>query len=90
MARLAPGVDVTFFRPGAGGAAVRERLGLGRRPVVAHDAKSLGEVPDMLAHDTEIAARKMKRKPGDLPIKDFLIGTLSADIVSKDGVELGT
>jgi phosphatidylinositol alpha-1,6-mannosyltransferase len=35
MARLAPGVDVTFFRPGAGGAAVRERLGLGRRPVVA-------------------------------------------------------
>jgi phosphatidyl-myo-inositol dimannoside synthase len=35
MARLAPGVDVTFFHPGAGGAAVRERLGLGRRPVVA-------------------------------------------------------
>jgi phosphatidyl-myo-inositol dimannoside synthase len=35
MARLAPGVDVTFFRPGTGGAAVRERLGLGRRPVVA-------------------------------------------------------
>jgi phosphatidylinositol alpha-1,6-mannosyltransferase len=35
MARLAPGVDVTFFRPGAGGAAVRERLGLGGRPVVA-------------------------------------------------------
>jgi phosphatidylinositol alpha-1,6-mannosyltransferase len=26
---------VTFFRPGAGGAAIRERLGLGRRPVVA-------------------------------------------------------
>lgn len=34
MARLAPGVDVTTFRPGAGGAAVRERLGLGTRPVV--------------------------------------------------------
>ena len=29
MVRLAPGVDVTFFRPGAGGDAVRERLGLG-------------------------------------------------------------
>jgi phosphatidylinositol alpha-1,6-mannosyltransferase len=28
-------VDVTFFRPGAGGAAIRERLGLGQRPVVA-------------------------------------------------------
>ena len=35
MVRLAPGVDVTFFRPGAGGAAIRERLGLGSRPVVA-------------------------------------------------------
>ncbi|MGD0066495.1 MAG: glycosyltransferase family 4 protein [Streptosporangiaceae bacterium] len=34
MVRLAPGVDVTFFRPGAGGAEVRERLGLAGRPVV--------------------------------------------------------
>ena len=34
MVRLTPGVDVTFFRPGAGGAAVRDRLGLGDRPVV--------------------------------------------------------
>ncbi len=39
MVRLAPGVDVTFFRPGAGGpgadgAAVRDRLGLTARPVV--------------------------------------------------------
>jgi phosphatidyl-myo-inositol dimannoside synthase len=34
MARLAPGVDNVAFRPGAGGAAVRQRLGLGARPVV--------------------------------------------------------
>ena len=34
MVRLAPGVDVTAFRPGAGGAAVRRRLGLDGRPVV--------------------------------------------------------
>ena len=34
MARLAPGVDTATFRPGAGGAAVRQRLGLGDRPVV--------------------------------------------------------
>jgi phosphatidyl-myo-inositol dimannoside synthase len=34
MVRLAPGVDVTFFRPGAGGEAVRDRLGLVGRPVV--------------------------------------------------------
>jgi phosphatidyl-myo-inositol dimannoside synthase len=33
MTRLAPGVDTSAFRPGAGGAAVRERLGLGGRPV---------------------------------------------------------
>ncbi|CAA9514578.1 MAG: DNA polymerase I, partial [uncultured Solirubrobacteraceae bacterium] len=26
------------------------------RPIVAHDAKSLGRVPDTLAHDTEVAA----------------------------------
>jgi phosphatidylinositol alpha-1,6-mannosyltransferase len=34
MTRLAPGVDVGEFRPGAGGAAIRERWGLGTRPVV--------------------------------------------------------
>jgi phosphatidyl-myo-inositol dimannoside synthase len=34
MTRLAPGVDTAAFRPGAGGDRVRERLGLGSRPVV--------------------------------------------------------
>ena len=34
MVRLAPGVDVATFRPGAGGAMVRKRLGLDGRPVV--------------------------------------------------------
>jgi phosphatidyl-myo-inositol dimannoside synthase len=34
MTRLAPGVDSEAFRPGAGGAAVRERLELAGRPVV--------------------------------------------------------
>jgi phosphatidyl-myo-inositol dimannoside synthase len=35
MVRLTPGVDETFFRPGAGGAKVREQLGLGgNQPVV--------------------------------------------------------
>ncbi|RFU40247.1 glycosyltransferase family 1 protein [Actinomadura logoneensis] len=34
MARLAPGVDETVFRPGSGGDAVRARLGLADRPVV--------------------------------------------------------
>ena len=34
MARLAPGVDTTAFRPGAGGAAIRAQLALADRPVV--------------------------------------------------------
>ncbi|GHC91846.1 glycosyl transferase family 1 [Nocardiopsis terrae] len=34
MRRLAPGVDTERFRPGVGGDEVRQRLGLGRRPVV--------------------------------------------------------
>lgn len=34
MTRLTPGVDTSQFYPGAGGRAVRERLGLGSRPVV--------------------------------------------------------
>jgi phosphatidylinositol alpha-1,6-mannosyltransferase len=35
MVRLAPGVDTAAFRPGAGGAAIRERLGIpAGRPVV--------------------------------------------------------
>jgi len=34
MTRLAPGVDTTEFHPGAGGPAIRERFGLGTRPVV--------------------------------------------------------
>ncbi len=34
MVRLAPGVDTTAFRPGAGGAAIRARLGLASRPIV--------------------------------------------------------
>jgi phosphatidylinositol alpha-1,6-mannosyltransferase len=36
MVRLAPGVDTTAFRPGSGGPAIRQRLGIGpNRPVVA-------------------------------------------------------
>jgi phosphatidyl-myo-inositol dimannoside synthase len=35
LQRLAPGVDAGFFRPGAGGAAVRELHGLTGRPVIS-------------------------------------------------------
>jgi phosphatidylinositol alpha-1,6-mannosyltransferase len=62
MARLAPGVDVTFFRPGAGGDAVRERLGLGRRPVVA----CISRLVPRKGQDTLIAAwPQVKAQVGD-------------------------
>jgi phosphatidylinositol alpha-1,6-mannosyltransferase len=34
MTRLTPGVDTSEFHPGSGGQAIRERFGLGDRPVV--------------------------------------------------------
>src|SRR5262249_9956591 len=34
MTRLTPGVDTSEFYPGAGGPAIRERFGLGDRPMV--------------------------------------------------------
>jgi DNA polymerase-1 len=42
----------------AGESAGPEELvhALGQRPVIAHDAKSLREIPDVLVHDTEVAA----------------------------------
>ncbi len=42
----------------AGSCSAPEELvrAAGQRPVIAHDAKSLGEVPAVLVHDTEVAA----------------------------------
>src|SRR6202035_5540425 len=44
---------------------------LGRRPVVAHDAKSLGEVPDVLAHDTEIGAYLLEPARRAYPFREL-------------------
>jgi phosphatidylinositol alpha-1,6-mannosyltransferase len=52
MVRLAPGVDVTFFRPGAGGQAVRDGFGLAGRPVVA----CVSRMVPRKGHDTLIKA----------------------------------
>ena len=44
---------------------------LGRRPVVAHDAKSLDEVPDVLAHDTEIGAYLLEPARRAYPFREL-------------------
>jgi DNA polymerase-1 len=44
---------------------------LGSRPVVAHDAKSLGEVPARLAHDTEVAAYLLEPAARAYPLREL-------------------
>jgi DNA polymerase-1 len=57
----------------AGGVARPEELvlALGTRPVVAHDAKSLGEVPVALAHDTEVAAYLLEPARRAYPFREL-------------------
>jgi DNA polymerase-1 len=42
-----------------------------RRPAVAHDAKSLGEVPAALAHDTEVAAYLLEPARRAYPFREL-------------------
>ncbi len=44
---------------------------VGSRPVVAHDAKSLGEVPEVLAHDTEVAAYLLEPARRAYPFREL-------------------
>jgi DNA polymerase-1 len=44
---------------------------LGRRPVVAHDAKSLGAVPANLSHDTEVAAYLLEPARRAYPFREL-------------------
>jgi len=44
---------------------------IGTRPVVAHDAKSLGEVPATLAHDTEIGAYLLEPARRAYPFREL-------------------
>jgi len=43
----------------------------GRRPVIAHDAKSLGTVPAVLAHDTEIGAYLLEPARRAYPFREL-------------------
>jgi DNA polymerase-1 len=44
---------------------------IGSRPAVAHDAKSLGEVPETLAHDTEVAAYLLEPARRAYPFREL-------------------
>jgi DNA polymerase I len=44
---------------------------IGRRPAVAHDAKSLGVVPATLAHDTEVAAYLLEPARRAYPFREL-------------------
>jgi DNA polymerase I len=44
---------------------------LGDRPVIAHDAKSLGVVPPVLAHDTEVAAYLLEPAARAYPFREL-------------------
>jgi DNA polymerase-1 len=44
---------------------------IGARPAVAHDAKSLGEVPAVLAHDTEIGAYLLEPARRAYPFREL-------------------
>jgi DNA polymerase-1 len=45
---------------------------LAMRPVIAHDAKSLGEVPAVLAHDTEVGAYLLEPARRGYPFRELV------------------
>jgi phosphatidylinositol alpha-1,6-mannosyltransferase len=74
MARLAPGVDTAVFRPGPGGAAIRDRLGLAGRPVVV----CVSRLVTRKGQDTLIRAWPAVRAAGGDPVL-LLVGSGPAD-----------
>src|SRR5437660_10932769 len=65
---------------------------IGARPVVAHDAKSLNEVPQKLAHDTEIGAYLLEPARRAYPFRELTeergFGTGVEDPAGADAVLL--
>jgi DNA polymerase-1 len=65
---------------------------LGRRPVIAHDAKSLGAVPANLAHDTEVAAYLLEPARRAYPFRELTeergLGTDLEDPAAADALLL--
>jgi DNA polymerase-1 len=79
----------------AGSCAGPEQLvaALGARPVIAHDAKALGRVPAVLAHDTEVAAYLLEPARRAYPFRELCeergIGTAIEDDAAHDALLLG-
>ena len=63
---------------------------IGTRPVIAHDAKSLGEVPAVLAHDTEIGAYLLEPARRGYALRELCedrgLGTELDDAAASDAV----
>jgi len=66
---------------------------LGRRPVIGHDAKALGAVPPVLAHDTEVAAYLLEPARRAYPFRELTeergLGTDIGDEAAADALLLG-
>ncbi|HXD68204.1 MAG TPA: DNA polymerase I [Solirubrobacteraceae bacterium] len=61
---------------------------LGSRPVVAHDAKSLGLVPENLVHDTEVAAYLLEPAARAYPFRELCEDRgLAADVPDDTGAD---
>jgi DNA polymerase-1 len=65
---------------------------IGARPAVAHDAKSLGEVPDNLVHDSEVAAYLLEPARRAYPFRELCeergLGTDIEDPAAADALLL--
>ena len=85
MARLAPGVDTAAFRPGAGGAAVRDRLGLGDRPVVV----CVSRLVPRKGQDTLLRAWPAVRAAGGDPVLLLVGGGPAAGRLRRLAGQLG-
>jgi DNA polymerase I len=61
---------------------------VGTRPVVAHDAKALGEVPATLAHDTEVAAYLLEPARRAYPFRELTEERgFAADVENETGAD---
>jgi len=61
---------------------------LGSRPVIAHNAKSLGEVPPQLAHDTEVAAYLLEPAARAYPFRELCEDRgLAAEVEDEAGAD---
>ncbi|HWF55542.1 MAG TPA: DNA polymerase I [Solirubrobacteraceae bacterium] len=65
----------------------------GSRPVIAHDAKALGQVPPVLAHDTEVAAYLLEPARRAYPFRELCeergLGASVDDEAAADALLIG-